>query len=177
MIRCGALALLPLVLAACGESPRYGPADSSRGADTADAGAREVEPGSHAVYVPAYSHIYHQQDDAYLLTVTLSIRNTDLYDPMTIRSIRYFDTAGALVRHYLREPRTLRPFESMEVIIEEDDASGGSGANFLVEWSSEGPVSPPVIEAVMISTSWGQGISFTSRGVPIQVPVEAREGE
>lgn len=67
----------------------------------------------------------------------------------------------------LQEPRTLGPLGTMEIIIEERDVSGGSGANFVVEWRAEAPVNPPIMETVMISTAHGQGISFTGRGVPI----------
>ena len=72
------------------------------------------------------------------------------------------------MRRFVEEPRTLGPLQSFEAIIEEQDTSGGSGANFIVEWRSDVAINPPVIEAVMISTRSGQGISFTSRGVPIQ---------
>lgn len=91
---------------------------------------------------------------------------------MTVASIEYFDTEGNLVRRHLLEPRILGPLGSMEVVIEERDVSGGSGANFVVEWSAEDRLNPPIIEAIMISTLSGQGISFTSRGVPIEVPGE-----
>ena len=50
------------------------------------------------------------------------------------------------------------------------DESGGSGANFIVEWSSETPVNPPIIESVMIGAQSSQGISFTSRGREILPP-------
>jgi hypothetical protein len=41
---------------------------------------------------------------------------------------------------------------------------GGSGANFIVEWTAATTVSEPVVEAVMISAQAGQGISFLSPG-------------
>lgn len=178
------LALLLLSPTACGEAPReseQSPADTvGIAADVPDdrSGAedrREGEddrPGTHAVYVPAYSHIYHHVGDAFLLATTLSIRNTDPRDSLTVTSVRYYHTDGQLVRHNLRDPRTLGPLQSMEFVVEEQDVSGGSGANFIVEWRAEGAVNPPVVEAVMISTRSGQGISFTSRGVPIETPEE-----
>lgn len=174
MRRCVALALLVLAPFACGrtppDEPDAGPVDAADETEAND--SEEIRSGGHLVYVPAYSHIYHHRDDAFLLTTTLSIRNTDLRDSLTVTSVRYYDTGGTLVGRHLREPRTLGPLGSMEVVIEERDVRGGSGANFIVEWRSDGPVNPPVIETVMISTSWGQGISFTSRGVPIENPTE-----
>ncbi|MGB5745721.1 MAG: DUF3124 domain-containing protein, partial [Desulfobacterales bacterium] len=53
---------------------------------------------------------------------------------------------------------------STRYIITEDDKAGGSGANFIVVWNSDQKVNPPIIEAVMIGTHSGQGISFLSRG-------------
>lgn len=174
------LALLLLFPVACGDAPRgweATPADSSEiAAEDPDgrSGAEDrregeaVRPVTHAAYVPAYSHIYHHVGDAFLLATTLSIRNTDPRDSLTVTSVRYYDTDGQLVRHDLRNPRTLGPLQSMEFVVEEQDVSGGSGANFIVEWRAEEGVNPPVVEAVMISTRSGQGISFTSRGVPIE---------
>ena len=54
--------------------------------------------------------------------------------------------------------------ESERYIIPERDESGGSGANFIVEWHSDKFVNPPIIESVMIGAQSSQGISFTSRG-------------
>jgi hypothetical protein len=61
-------------------------------------------------------------------------------------------------------PLTLNPLESLRYVIPESDKSGGSGANFIVEWHSDRPVNKPIIESIMIGTKSGQGISFTSRG-------------
>ena len=46
------------------------------------------------IYVPAYSHVYHQEGNPHLLTVTLSIRNTSIDHEISIDSVRYFDTQG-----------------------------------------------------------------------------------
>jgi hypothetical protein len=53
---------------------------------------------------------------------------------------------------------------STRYIVQESDKSGGSGANFIVRWTSGVAVSAPLIESVMISTKSSQGVSFTSRG-------------
>jgi hypothetical protein len=50
------------------------------------------------------------------------------------------------------------------------DASGGSGANFIVQWAGPESINTPVIEAVMIGTQGSQGISFVSPGREITVP-------
>lgn len=118
------------------------------------------------VYVPVYSHIYHDnnQEQVMNLSATLSIRNTDLANSIIITSVRYDDTDGQLVRQDIESPVELKPLASTNFFIASDDTSGGSGANFIVEWVAEETVYEPVIEAVMISTSFQQGLSFVSPG-------------
>jgi len=117
------------------------------------------------VYVPAYSHIYSgDRERPFLLTVTLSIRNIDPIHQIRITVVDYYETQGKLLRKKLDKPLTLNPLESLRYVIPESDKSGGSGANFIVEWYSDIPVNQPIIESVMIGAKSGQGISFTSRG-------------
>ncbi|MDX2239356.1 MAG: DUF3124 domain-containing protein [Leptolyngbyaceae cyanobacterium bins.302] len=120
------------------------------------------------VYVPAYSHIYHGNGIEQLLTITLSIRNTSLTAPIFLRSIRYYDSSGTQVKQYTQEGLRLAPLATTEFLIPQQDASGGSGANFIVEWVTDQPATDPIIEAVMISTSSQQGIAFTASGQVIQ---------
>jgi hypothetical protein len=49
-------------------------------------------------------------------------------------------------------------------MIGEKDRTGGTGANFIVEWNTDEVVSSPIIEAIMITTQMNQGISFTTTG-------------
>lgn len=121
------------------------------------------------VYVPIYSHIYSGvKGRPFDLAATLSIRNTDPKYPISIVSVKYYDTKGKLVKEYLDAPVTLNLLASTRYIITEGDKTGGSGANFMVIWKSEKAVNPPIIEAVMIGTHSGQGISFVSRGQVIK---------
>ncbi|GAB6095299.1 DUF3124 domain-containing protein [Desulfatiferula olefinivorans] len=117
------------------------------------------------IYVPAYSHIYSGNTERpFLLAVTLSVRNVDPGRSITITVVDYYATQGMHLKHYLTGPKTLKPLESLRYVIPESDKSGGSGANFMVEWTSDRPVNPPIVEAVMIGAQSQQGISFTSRG-------------
>lgn len=120
------------------------------------------------VYVPVYSHVYHNKGKPHLVTITLSIRNTSMNDQIVLKSVNYHGTKGTLVRTYLDTPVRIPPLGTTEVIVERDDVTGGSGANFLVEWFSTQPVTAPIIEAVMIDTKSQQGISFARRGVVIK---------
>jgi len=120
------------------------------------------------IYVPAYSHIYSgNKEMPFLLTVTLSIRNIDSDHKIKINLIEYYETQGMLLKKFIDKPIILNPLESLRYVIPEKDKSGGSGANFIVEWQSEKYVNPPIIESIMIGTKSGQGISFTSRGKEI----------
>ena len=121
------------------------------------------------VYVSIYSHIYSGlKARPFDLAAILSIRNTDINQPVTIVSAKYYDTDGKLLKEYLNEPLQLNALASTRYIIKEGDKAGGSGANFIVKWKSEKKVNPPIIEAVMIGTHSGQGISFVSKGQVIK---------
>jgi hypothetical protein len=117
-----------------------------------------------AVYVPAYSHIYSSGGAAVLLETTLSVRNTDPEHPIRIDRVRYFDGDGNLIRELAEEPLALRPMQTVSFLIKQGDIAGGSGANFVVEWSAQKEINRPIIEAVMIGDA---GLSFKSRGEPI----------
>lgn len=122
------------------------------------------------VYVPVYSHIYHGNRDKEPvdLAATLSIRNTDFENIMTVTSVDYYDSDGSLVKKHLDKKMVIRPLGSSRIIVKESDKSGGSGAKFIVKWESDKKITEPVIETVMIGTQAQQGISFTSRGQVIK---------
>jgi len=120
------------------------------------------------VYVPVYSHIYHREDMEFDLTATLSIRNTDFNNSIIVSTVKYFDTTGKLVRDYADTPLVLPAMATLDYIVGEKDQTGGSGANFIVEWFAESEVSEPVIESVMIGTNGQQGVSFLSVGKVIK---------
>jgi hypothetical protein len=136
-----------------------------------DAGAAEASAKTtgQTVYVPAYSHIYHGNKNAkLLLSVTLSIRNIDPDNPISISVVDYYETQGKLVKQFIKAPVNLGPLGSERYIIPQDDSSGGSGANFIVKWQAAAPTNPPIIETVMIGSQSQLGISFTSRGQALQ---------
>lgn len=117
------------------------------------------------LYVPAYSHIYiGNRANLYQLTITLSIRNIDPQTPITLTAVDYYGSKGELIKHYLDSPLVLPALNSTRYIILSRDKEGGSGANFIVEWSSKRQANPPIAESIMIGTQSQQGISFTSRG-------------
>jgi hypothetical protein len=121
-----------------------------------------------SVYVSIYSHIYHgDRERPFDLAATLSIRNTDPKQEITLISADYFDSNGNLLRKYVEKPIKLKKLATTRYVIKSSDKSGGSGAKFIVRWKSDEAVNAPLIEAIMISTVSAQGISFISRGLAI----------
>lgn len=120
-------------------------------------------------YLPVYSQIYGRTEHiTHDLTATISMRNTNRNDTIYIMTATYFNTEGHMIRSYFDEPIYLAPMETVEIIIDEIDQEGGTGANFLFDWKTETTACEPLFESVMISTSGQQGLSFTTRGVRIK---------
>ena len=94
------------------------------------------------LYLPIYSHIWHGEMDKkgqpmkVLVSVSVSIRNTDPVHPITIVAVDYFDSAGKLLKNYLEGEVKLGAMASTRYVVKESDKSGGSGANFVVRWKS-----------------------------------------
>lgn len=119
-------------------------------------------------YLPVYSHIYHHHEHkTFDLTTTVSIRNVSERDSVFLLKANYYNTIGENIRQYIKKPIYLKPLETLEIIIEEQDNEGGSGANFIFDWAMNNDKNPPLFEAVMISTSGQQGLSYTTRGVQV----------
>lgn len=119
-------------------------------------------------YLSVYSQIYslteHRTHD---LTVTVSMRNTNKKDTVYINKAEYFDTNGNSIRTYFNKTIFIAPMETVEIIIDEIDQQGGTGANFLFEWTIKPNSNDPFFEAIMISTYGQQGLSFTTQGIKI----------
>lgn len=181
------LVIVGLLLASAACRPDGEPASDRRPSDrrrapeaASPAGGSDTEPGrpdparpggndgpalatGQRLYVPVYSHVYWgPKAKQFNLACALSIRNIDTEQQIVLAVVDYYDTEGALVGHYIDQEITLGPLETTEFYVEERDATGGSGANFLVDWRSQTPVNPPVVEAVMIGIDSAQGISFVS---------------
>ena len=161
------LAIAVIILASCESTPKSQPdaipATPLQKTVTLDNNFKIAN--SQTLYVPVYSHIYHHnRQEIFELAVTLSIRNTDLTNPIIITSVRYYNSEGKLVKQYLERPIQLDALASTDFFINRNDSSGGLGANFIVEWVAQTEISEPIVEAVMIGTDFQQGISFISPG-------------
>ncbi|PKA83329.1 uncharacterized protein DUF3124 [Ulvibacter sp. MAR_2010_11] len=123
-----------------------------------------LEKGS--TYLPVYSEIYQRnQNFTFDLTATVSIRNISLKDTVYLSKADYYNTHGELIRSYFDKPVFVKPMETIEIVVNEDDKAGGTGANFVFDWAVKKNSLIPFFEAVMISTTGQQGLSFTTQGI------------
>ena len=119
-------------------------------------------------YLSVYSQVYNETEHkTYNLTATVSIRNVNRYDTIYIDNAEYFNTRGHAIRKYFIKTLYLAPMETVEIVIDENDKEGGTGANFHFDWRIKPSSNEPLFEAVMIS-SFGQGLSFTTQGKRIK---------
>lgn len=120
-------------------------------------------------YLSVYSQIYNQSEQRTLnLTATISMRNVSDLDTIIIRKAEYFNTQGNSIRNYFNKPIFLAPMETVEIIIDQVDQEGGTGGNFIFDWSIQEESIEPLFEGVMISAYEKLGLSFTTQGKRIQ---------
>jgi hypothetical protein len=122
------------------------------------------------VYVPAYSSLSTGGGLRLDLTVTLAIHNVSEKVPLIIERIDYFSGAGLLIEKYLPRAIAIKPYGSIEIVIPKQDTRGGSGANFIVDWSLAEEIDEPIVEAVMTASQGTQGYSFISVGRKVSRP-------
>lgn len=125
------------------------------------------------LYLPIYSHVWHGELDSrggpakVLVSISVSIRNTDPAKPIRLISAQYYDTDGKKLREYVTSPRTIPPMGTFELFIPRSDDSGGSGANFVIVWKSDALASPPIVEGFHANLPTGRSIAFTTSARPI----------
>jgi hypothetical protein len=125
------------------------------------------------LYLPIYSHMLYGNlgrsggASSVLLSALVSIRNTDAKRPLRILSARYFDTHGKSLNERVPSPVLLPPLGTHELFVELNDASGGSGANFIIKWEAEQPISPPLVEALHANMDSGKAVIFMTQSVPL----------
>ena len=120
------------------------------------------------LYLPIYSHIWHGDVDSKgqatktLMSVSVSIRNTDPAKPIQITSAQYFDTDGKKLRDFVPVPKTIGPMGTYEIFIPRSDDTGGSGANFVIAWKSDAAANTPIVEGLHVHLPSGRSIAFTT---------------
>lgn len=140
---------------------------------SAVAQASTAKSSGQTLYLPIYSHIWHGDFDRTgepaktLVSISVSIRNTDPANAIRVSSAQYYDTNGRKLKEYVASPRTIAPMGTYELFIPRSDDSGGSGANFLISWSADTAVNPPVVEGVHANLPAGRSIVFTTSARPL----------
>lgn len=137
--------------------------------------AQELRPLSKAqsLYLPVYSHMLYGnlgksgKASQVLLSTLVSIRNTDSKRPLRITSARYYDTHGKLLGERVTTPVSLPPLGTHELFVELNDASGGSGANFIIKWEAESGINPPLVEGLHVNMDGGKAVIFMTQAVPV----------
>jgi hypothetical protein len=121
------------------------------------------------IYVPVYSTVYlgHREVQAGM-AVTLSIRNTSPNQELLVHRLDYYDTDGKVVTSLAERPHAVPAMATAEFFIDRRDPIGGSGANYLIEWSVPEGGTAPLVETIMVGRMGGTGITFVGRGVAVQ---------
>lgn len=121
-----------------------------------------------SLYLPIYSHVWHGDMDnkgqpmKTLVSVSVSIRNTDRAKSIRVTSAQYYDTDGKKLKEYVTAPRVVRPMGTYELFVPRSDDTGGSGANFVIVWKADTPASLPIIEGFHANLPVGRSIAFTT---------------
>ena len=120
------------------------------------------------VYLPVYTYVYVEgRALTFPVTPTLSLRNTDPANPITIVSAKCYSPTGKLVRDYLEKPIKLDPLNSVKYPVKETEFKESGGPCFLITWKADREVNAPMVTCISIGSRGQQGISFVSEGRPI----------
>jgi len=129
--------------------------------------ADSLESGS--TFISVYAQIYVRSlNDQTGLTSTISIHNPNIKDQIYIDKAVCYNTHGEAIRTYFDQPVYVNPMETLQIVIDGLDNEGGTGANFVFDWRIKSTLNEPIMEAIMITTSSNQGISFVTNGKKIK---------
>lgn len=120
-------------------------------------------------YLSIYSQIYSvSQHRKYNLTAMVSLRNASEKDTIYLLSAKYYDTHGELLKTYFSKAIYIVPMETLDIVINETDISGGTGSNFIFDWQIPKDTPEPIFEAVMSSMAGQQGLSILTQAKRIK---------
>jgi hypothetical protein len=132
------------------------------------AGGDIVMSNGQTVYLPVYTYVFVEgRAMTFPVTPTLSVRNTDPANSITILSAKYYNPRGKLVRDYLEKPIKLGPLSAAKYLVKETDFKESGGPCFIITWKADREVNAPMFTCITIGSRGQQGISFVSEGRPI----------
>ena len=121
------------------------------------------------IYIPAYSNIQGaEEDSSILLSINLSVRNTDPSKAINLSYVDFYNTGGSLSKRFLSSPLIIEPMATKHFYIAQSDTIGGIGANFYLEWVADTIVNEPIVEAIMLGSNGSQGFSWSSKGLVVR---------
>lgn len=139
----------------------------------AHAQSAEAKSKGQLLYLPIYSHVLHGDADAKgvplksLVSVLVSIRNTDPSKSIRVISAQYYDTVGRKLSDFIKAAQTIGPLGTYELYVPRSETAGGSGAKFVISWQADAPANPPLVEALHLNLPGGRSIAFTTVARPI----------
>jgi hypothetical protein len=123
------------------------------------------------IYVPIYRTFYQSYGstkDAYGLTSTACVHNTDPKHAIVIHAVDHYGSNGKLLNKLLFEPITIKPWTSKEITLLPSAQPEDFGAHLIVRWKSDQPANPPLVEVLMVGQVMNRGVSFLTRGQDIK---------
>lgn len=163
------LFLLPVVFVSCEEAPTLSSISPINWDQRRAAVPTDSSMISGSTYLSIYSEVYgFTERQTFSLTATISMRNVNVTDTIYLDAAIYYDTHGKAIRTYFDFPIYVLPMETVEIVINERDLEGGTGGNFHFDWRADSTINEPFFEAVMISTTGQQGLSFLTDGVRLK---------
>jgi hypothetical protein len=127
--------------------------------------------GGQSLYLPIHAYLLHGETNARTgrpaeapLSAHVTIRNTDPRASLRVASARLYNTEGQLLRDFLPRAQSVPPLGTYDIYVPRSAPSVNSGTNFIIEWSAERPINPPLVEALH---SDGRGLLFVTTAHPI----------
>jgi hypothetical protein len=123
------------------------------------------------ILVPIYMSFYHSYGssrEAYGLTSTACLHNTDPKHSIVVYAIDYYDSNGKLLKKLLFERIKIKPWSSKEISILPAAQPEDFGANLIVRWKSDQPANSPLVEVLMVGQVLNRGVSFLTQGREIK---------
>ena len=122
-----------------------------------------------AVYLPAVGSMRSSSGQELLLETRLSVRNTDPQASLQITTARAFDREGRELASLLTRPQEVGPMQALLLPLHSNADQASTArleiASFVLEWSADGAINRPLIEAILIGKS---GSIVIRRGKPIE---------